>query len=164
MTTVNAQQRDASHGARLLRAWQRLHGRPGGRWLFSRAVGRMAPYTGTMKALVLELEPGRAVVRLRDRRGIRNHLRSIHAIALANLGELSSGLAAAAAMPQGVRGIPVSITIDYLHKARGTLTATGTASIPDVTEPTTTEARADIRDEEGTIVTTVRVTWKLERV
>ena len=156
--------RDASHGARLLSAWKRLHGRPGGRWLFSRLVGRMAPYTGTLKALVLELEPGRAVVQLKDRHGVRNHLRSVHAIALANLGELASGLAASAAMPAGVRGIPTAITIEYHHKARGTLTATGTAALPDVTEPTTVQVHADIRDAQGKTVTTVRVTWKLERV
>lgn len=156
--------RDASHGARLLRAWQRLHGKPGGKWLFSRLVGRMAPYTGTIGAMVVELSPGRAVVMLKDRRAVRNHLRSIHAIALANLGELASGLAASAALPPGVRGIPTSITIDYLHKARGTLTATGTADLPDITEPATAEVLADIRDAAGVTVATVRVCWALERV
>ena len=156
--------RDASFGARLLRSWNRLRRVPGGRWLFSRMVGRAAPYSGSMKAQVLELEPGRAVVQLKDRRAVRNHLRSIHAIALANLGELSSGLAAAAAMPQGVRGIPTAIAIDYLHKARGTLTATGTAELPEVTEPMTADVHADIRDATGMTVTTVRVTWQLERV
>jgi acyl-coenzyme A thioesterase PaaI-like protein len=156
--------RDASHGARLLRAWDRLHGKPGGKWLFSRFVGRMAPYTGTIGAMVVELSRGRAVVVLKDRRAVRNHLRSIHAIALANLGELASGLAASAALPPGVRGIPTSITIDYLHKARGTLTATGTADLPDVTEPTTAEVLADIRDADGTTVAAVRVRWALERV
>ena len=160
----NTKTRDASHGARLLDAWRRLSGRPGGRWLFSRFVGRMAPYTGTMKALVLELEPGRAVVQLRDRKAVRNHLRSIHAIALANLGELSSGLAAAAAMPPGVRGIPTAITIEYLRKARGTLTASGIADIPEISEPTTADVHADIRDAAGETVATVRVRWTLERV
>lgn len=161
---MNDTARDASFGARLLRSWNRLRGVPGGRWLFSRMVGRAAPYSGSMKAQVLELEPGHAVVQLKDRRAVRNHLRSIHAIALANLGELSSGLAAAAAMPQGVRGIPTAIAIEYLHKARGTLTATGTAALPEVTEPVTADVHADIRDATGTTVTTVRVTWKLERV
>jgi acyl-coenzyme A thioesterase PaaI-like protein len=161
---MNDTARDASFGARLLRSWNRLRGVPGGRWLFSRMVGRAAPYSGSMKAQVLELEPGHAVVQLKDRRAVRNHLRSVHAIALANLGELSSGLAAAAAMPQGVRGIPTAIAIEYLHKARGTLTATGTAALPEVTEPVTADVHADIRDATGMTVTTVRVTWKLERV
>jgi acyl-coenzyme A thioesterase PaaI-like protein len=162
--TASHEHQDASHGARLLRAWERLHRKPGGTWLFSRLVGRMAPYTGTLKALVLELEPGRAVVVLKDRRAVRNHLRSIHAIALANLGELASGLATLSAMPPGVRGIPTAITIDYLHKARGALTATGTAILPEIAESSTAEVQADIRDAAGVPVAAVRVRWKLERV
>jgi acyl-coenzyme A thioesterase PaaI-like protein len=156
--------RDAGLGARLLADWRRFARVPGGRWLFSRAVGRVAPYSGSIGARVESLEPGRAVLSLRDRRRVRNHLRSVHAIALANLGELTSGLAAMSALPRGVRGIPDRIEIDYLKKARGRLTATGTASIPPVTEPITTEAVADIRDAAGDVVATVRVRWRLERV
>lgn len=156
--------RDAGLGARLLRSWQRLAPRPGGRWLFSRLVGRLAPYSGSMGALVLDVAPGRAVVQLRDRRHVRNHLRSVHAIALANLGELASGLAAMAALPAGVRGIPTEITIRYLKKARGTLVAHGRATFPEVVERAVTEAHADILDEAQEVVATVRVQWELERV
>jgi acyl-coenzyme A thioesterase PaaI-like protein len=151
-------------GERLLRAWRRLRDVPGGRWLFSRMVGRMAPYTGSMGALVVQLEPGRAVVTLRDRRRVRNHLRSVHAIALANLGELASGLAATAAMPPGVRGIPTAIRIEYRKKARGLLTATGTAALPPVDAATTADVRADIVDADGDVVACLLVTWTLERV
>jgi acyl-coenzyme A thioesterase PaaI-like protein len=156
--------KDAATGDRLLRSWRRLRDVPGGRWVFSRMVGRLAPYTGTIRAYVLELEPGRAVVTLRDRRRVRNHLRSVHAIALANLGELASGLAATAAMPPGVRGIPTFIQIEYRKKARGTLTATGSAALPPVTQPTTANVRADIVDGSGDVVACVLVTWTLERV
>jgi acyl-coenzyme A thioesterase PaaI-like protein len=148
----------------MLRAWQRFSAVPGGRWLFSRAVGRMAPYTGSIGARVDELEPGRARVTLRDRRRVRNHLRSVHAIALANLGELATGLAMVSAMPPGMRGIPTTITIEYLKKARGTLSCTAAAELPEVTEPTSHEVRGDIRDAEDDVVATIRVTWRLERV
>lgn len=159
-----ARKQEAGLAARLLGSWRRLRGVPGGAWLFSRAVGRMAPYTGSIGARVVELEPGRAVVQLRDRRRVRNHLRSVHAIALANLGELASGLAATAAMPPGVRGIPVHIGIDYIKKARGLLTATGTAVLPDVKDSAAAEVHADIRDVEGDVVARVTVRWQLERV
>jgi acyl-coenzyme A thioesterase PaaI-like protein len=155
---------EAGPGPRLLAAWARLSRVPGGRWIFSRLVGRMAPYTGTMGAQVVVLEPGRARVLLRDRRRVRNHLRSVHAIALANLGELASGLAATAAMPAGVRGIPVSLRIDFLKKARGLLTADGTASLPAVGEsPLDAEVAARITDGAGDDVASVRVVWRLER-
>jgi acyl-coenzyme A thioesterase PaaI-like protein len=156
--------RDAGLGARLLASWQRLSQLPAGRWIFSRAIAHMAPYSGTIGARVESLEPGRAVLTLRERRRVRNHLRSVHAIALANLGELCSGLAAMSALPAGVRGIPDHIEIDYLKKARGVLTATGTATIPDVQDAATTHAVAEIRDAGGDTVAVVRVRWQLERV
>jgi acyl-coenzyme A thioesterase PaaI-like protein len=154
--------RRAGHGERLAAAWARLSGKPGGRWLFSRMVGRMAPYTGTLRARVDTLEPGYARVVLRERRGLRNHLRSVHAIALANLGELASGLAGTMAMPAGVRGIPVSLTIDFIRKARGTLTAEGRARLPAVDGPTDAEVSAEIRNAEGDVVANVRVLWRLD--
>ena len=156
--------RDAELGTRLLRTWRRLSARPGGAWLFSRMLGRLVPYSGTIQPRVVSLEPGRAVLRFADRHAVRNHLRSVHAIALANAGELASGLAAAAALPAGVRGIPVRITIDYFRKARGELTAVGTAVIPAVDDVAECDVEASIMDAAGEVVAAVRVRWTLERV
>ena len=47
-----------SPGQRVLSMWRRLTPFPAGRWLFSRLLGRMVPYTDTIRARVLELEPG----------------------------------------------------------------------------------------------------------
>jgi len=164
MTDMATARRDADLGGRLLRYWLRLRTMPGGRWLFSRLLGRLVPYSGSIRAQVLLLEPGLAVLRMRDRRALRNHLRSVHAIALANLGELASGLAAIAALPPGVRGIPGSITIAYHRKGRGTLIAEGTATIPPVSDVAETVAEAQISNQAGEAVATVRVLWQLERV
>jgi O6-methylguanine-DNA--protein-cysteine methyltransferase len=48
--------------------WNRLEGIPGGKLLYSRVVGRLAPYTGTMGAVVQELSDGYSRVTLADRR------------------------------------------------------------------------------------------------
>ena len=81
-----------SIGPELRRRWLRLAGIPGGKWLFSRLLGRFVPYTGTLGARIDVLDPGHCVVRLVDRRKLRNHLKSVHAMALANLGEMATGL------------------------------------------------------------------------
>ena len=78
-------------GARLLSSWQQARRLPFGDTLFTWALGRMVPYTATIAPKVLELRPGFARVALADRRSVRNHLDSVHAIALANLGEFASG-------------------------------------------------------------------------
>lgn len=121
------------------------------------------PYTGSLGARVTSLEAGRATVTLRDRRAVRNHLRSVHAAALANLLEMASGLAMVGALGRDVRGIPVQLTIRYLAKARGRLTATGTAAPPSVTAPVEALAHATIVDAEGIVVADGTVTWRLDR-
>lgn len=149
---------------RLLRdAWRRLAPLPGGRYLFSRMLGRMVPYTGALGARVETLEPGHARVTLRDRRGVRNHLGSVHAVALANLAEVTSGLAMLTSLPDNARGIVVHLGIEYLKKARGTLTAECRCPAPSGAEETVT-VTAEVKDAAGDVVARAAVRWLIRPV
>ncbi len=147
--------------------WDRLAGRPGGKRLFSWLVGRTAPYTGTIGARVEELRSGHARATLRDRRKVRNHLRSVHAIAQINLAELVSGLAVMYSMPDGMRGIPVHLEIDYEKKARGTITAVcalpGPIPEPDGEERVSFEAPVVLTDPAGDVVARASARWVIGR-
>jgi acyl-coenzyme A thioesterase PaaI-like protein len=154
----------AAPGHRLLQVWRTLHSVPGGRWLFAALLGRMVPYTGTMRARVLELEPGRAVVELPDRRRVRNHLGSVHAVALLNAGELASGLSVLTALPKGIRGIVTGLSAEYLRKARGRLTAHADVralGLGQTREQRDLEVSAEIRDASGEPVARVTARWRL---
>jgi len=112
------------HGNFIRDAWERLRRVPGGRAVFSRLVGVAAPYTGSIGARVIELREGFAKVELEDRRAVRNHLDCVHAIALANLAELTGNVAVAYTLPDDARFIVKGLEIEYLKKARGTITGT----------------------------------------
>jgi acyl-coenzyme A thioesterase PaaI-like protein len=151
-------------GARILSLWQRLSPWPGGKWLFGVVMGRTVPYTGALGARLESLEPGRAVVVLRDRRAVRNHLRSVHAVALANLAEFVSGTAMLTALPPGVRGIVTRLEIEYLKKARGTITGRAQVQLPTIDGPLELQPEAELFDASGTCVARARVTWKVQPV
>ncbi|MFQ5747805.1 MAG: hotdog fold domain-containing protein [Gemmatimonadota bacterium] len=148
-------------GARLLALWGRLAPLPGGPWLFGRLLGRRVPYSGTIHPRVRALEPGYARVEITNRRRIRNHLRSVHAVALANLGELTTGLATLTALPAGIRGIPTGLAVEYGKKARGRLACACRSAPPAAATPVEHTVEAEIRDGDGDVVATVRATWRL---
>lgn len=151
-------------GAQLLRLWKRSSSFPGGSWVFSRLVGSMVPYTGALRSKVDALRPGYARVVLRDRRGVRNHLRSIHAVALANLGEFAGGLAMLTGLDPGVRAIVRHLNVEYTKKARGQLVAVCEANVPSVNAETTHTVHTTISDQDGDIVARVSVMWNLRPV
>jgi acyl-coenzyme A thioesterase PaaI-like protein len=148
----------ADVGRMVMDRWHRARGTRIGRWLFSRALGRFAPYSGSIGARVEALEPGRSLLTMRDRKAVRNHLRSVHAAALMNLIELSGSLAVIAALPPDTRMIPVRVETDFVRKARGLLSAEAHFELPDAGGPAEAPATVVVRDEAGDEVARGRVT------
>lgn len=146
----------------IFKAWHLLKKTSFGRWLFSFLLGLFVPYSGTISASVIEIEKGSSTLELRERRKIRNHLKSIHAIALANVAELASGLAMLSALPANCRGIVRSINIEYSKKARGTLIVKGSANPPQVISENIEQlATAEIFDSTNEVVAVMKVIWQV---
>lgn len=148
---------------RLKRLSKFLQKVPAGNWILSRLIGFAVPYSSSMGANILELGPGSAVVALPDRRKVRNHLNSIHALALANLGELTANLALITLCPDNGRFIVTRMETDYLKKGRGELLCR--CDIPTDLPWSTVErtaATATLEDAQGDIVARVTVYWKID--
>lgn len=141
--------------------WERLKKVPGGKKIFSFLVGQYIPYTGSISPLVLEIEKGRAVVVLNDRRGVRNHLDSIHAIAIANLGEFTTGLSLISQLNGKEKSIIVKLEIEYLKKARGDLRAEAFSQIGKVEQDAEFKITAAIKNLQDEVVAKVTATWRV---
>ena len=94
--------------AQALTMFRKLGGSALGRWLFSRIICWKAPYFGSIAPRIEVLEPGRCVVRLRQRRSVQNHIGTVHAIALCNAAELAGGQGTPLAQPPNKRGVDKS--------------------------------------------------------
>jgi acyl-coenzyme A thioesterase PaaI-like protein len=150
-----------SPGRTLLRLWHRLHPLPGGTWMFSRLFGWQVPYSGSVRPHIRMLEPGHAEVEISDRRANRQHLGSIHAIALLNVAEQASGLALLTGLPDGIRGIVTQISMQYFKKARGTIRAVSRVIAPTVTGDVELDVTVDCLDRGGNVVARATVRWRL---
>jgi len=142
-------------------AWDRLSGLPGGKIAFSRLLGTLAPYTGTVGARFVEIRDGYGRCELPDRRAVRNHLDSVHAIALCNLGEMTTGAALLYSTPPKTRAILKRIEIDYLKKARGLLTAEASFVPPATNERAEMAITAEIKNTAGDVVARLTAHWVL---
>ena len=148
-----------SPGPMIRSMWKLFSKLPDGKLLFSKPIGKAAPYTGTIGAEVVDMSPGYAKLQMKDRRKVRNHLNSVHAIALMNLAEATTGLAMSAGLPDGARGILKGLRMEYLKKARGLLTAECRTEVSDSLERRELEIEGEICDQSGVVVARAVATW-----
>ncbi len=132
--------------------WDQFSRYPGGKKLFSQVISRAAPYTATIGATVEELEVGRSRVTMPDRRAVRNHLRCVHAIALANLVELTGNVALAYSLPDDARFIVAGMDLDYVKKARGLITGVCDCPVIDSSEKNEFLVPVELLDPKGEVV------------
>lgn len=143
-----------------LAKWRRFQRVPGGTRLFSAIIGFMVPYTGTIGPRIDEVEPGYARTSFRDRRKVRNHLKSVHAIAMINLAELTCSLALSSVQPKTGRWIVTGMTIEYVKKARGRISAECRAPKVDWTKNEEHVGEVVLKDSHGDVVAVAHTKWK----
>mmetsp|Transcript_4612 Transcript_4612/g.9091 ORF Transcript_4612/g.9091 Transcript_4612/m.9091 type:complete len:199 (-) Transcript_4612:208-804(-) len=135
---------------------------PGGRFLFNRLLLWLSTtYTETCRPTVTKISTTEASAYIDDNVWMRNPFSSIHAVALANLAELTTGLAVICATNhrKGVRAIPNRIDMEYLKKARGRITGTTKINLPTQSGPY--QCVAELSNSKGEVVCRGTVTWQV---
>ncbi len=143
-----------------LDTWNKVTRLPAGKTVFSLLAGIQVPYAGSIGARVEELRPGYARISMRDRRKVRNHLKSIHAVALTNLAEMTGNLALMTAQGSSARWIIVSFETRFIKKARGRISAECTLDF-DPNVPGEYSGRVSLQDISGETVAEATPHWKI---
>jgi len=109
--------------SQVLSLWRKTQGIPVvGPWAFSFAFGQKAPYFSSIHPRFTVLEPNHAELVIPKRRGVKNHLGTVHAIALCNGLEAAMGALAEATIPSDKRWIPKGMEVSYTAKASSDIT------------------------------------------
>ncbi|WP_459973880.1 hotdog fold domain-containing protein [Nocardioides pyridinolyticus] len=108
--------------SQVLTMWNKVGPLPLGRRVFSLVFAQKAPYFASIRPRFTVVEPNRAELVIRDRRRVRNHLGTVHAIALCNGLEAAMGALAEATIPADKRWIPRGMEVAYTAKAAGDVT------------------------------------------
>ncbi|KNC47860.1 uncharacterized protein AMSG_04090 [Thecamonas trahens ATCC 50062] len=137
---------------------------PCGRDFISGLCGFISPYTGSISPFVLDMSPDGVSVAMIDRPWLRNPFNSLHAVALTNLGELTSALAMMMLQQsrRGMRIIPTAINAEFKIKARGTITASvGELDVPTELGSHTYDVVVPLLNEDGAEVAVITVSWRV---
>lgn len=106
----------------VLDLWKKTSALPLGDRIFSFAFSQKAPYFATIRPRFTVVEPNRAELVIRKRRGVHNHIKTVHAIALCNGLEAAMGALAESTIPRGKRWIPKGMEVAYTAKADSDIT------------------------------------------
>ena len=75
----------------LLNMYEKALKLPAGRKLFSMVFSRKAPYFATITPTISELRPNFCEVKFKKRKGVENHIQTVHVIAICNALECAMG-------------------------------------------------------------------------
>ncbi len=138
---------------------------PAGKRIFSAIFAQKAPYFATVRPRFTELRPNYAELVIRKRRGVHNHIGTVHVIAICNGLEAAMGSLAEVTVPADKRWIPKGMEVSYTAKATSDITCIAetdpeawTGDTPDL--PVRVRG---VRDDGTVVVEGVIRLWVTER-
>lgn len=134
------------------------------RFAVTKAFTLQVKFAGTGAVQILELEEGRAVLQMKNLRKVQNHIGTIHATAMALLGESATGVVLGMTIPDDKVPLLKSLHVDYVRRAQGTMRAVATLP-PEMRARVLNEDKGDfvvpvtVTDESGQEPIKAQFTW-----
>ena len=119
--------------------------------LFSFAFSQVAPYFWTIRPRFTVVEPNHAELVIPKRRGVKNHIGTVHAIAACNGLEAAMGLLAEATCPADMRWLPRGMDVRYLAKSTTALTCTAETTDADWANAPEVDVKVKAVTADGTV-------------
>lgn len=137
---------------RLQRTLAKLDGLPGPLRGAARnfALRRAVPFTGTAGLDFVALTPERSEIRVANRKPVQNHIRGVHAAAMALVAETATGMVVGMNVRDDCLPLCKSLQVQFKKRATGGLTATA--------HLTAAQRATMARDDKGEVTVAVTVT------
>lgn len=92
-------------------------------WAITCAFGRFVPFLSTAGLVFEVVTPKELVVSIKNRRKVQNHIKGVHATAMALLAETASGFVVGMNIPDDKLMLLKSMKVDYLKRSQGNMRA-----------------------------------------
>ena len=144
------------------------------RWLLNFSMKIVVPFNAPHGLRILSIQPGRTVVQLPYKKRNLNHLKGMHACALATLCEYSVGLSLVSKLGQTeYRFIMKELSVEYLYQAKMHVTAgfhlTDEVYRSEILEPLKSldavfvKFEVPVYDVSGNHICTGRTIWQIKK-
>lgn len=95
-------------------------------WAITKLFSRFVPFLGTAGLRFEEVGRERMVVSIVNQRKVQNHIKGVHAAAMALLAETATGFVVGMNVPDDKLMLLKSMKVSYLKRAQGNMQATAT--------------------------------------
>ena len=119
-------------------------------WAQTFLLGKVVPFLGTAGMQFEQVTPQRVVVSVANKRKVQNHIKGIHAAAMALLAETATGFVVGMNLPDDKLPLLKSMKINYVRRSSGDMRA--------VAELTPQQIQTILNDAKGEVTVNVKVT------
>ena len=105
----------------------------------STLFGKMVKFTGTAGIKIEELTEQKAVISLKNKKSVQNHIGSVHAVASILIAESATGYVVGMNIPDTSVPVIKTIKADYVKRAKGDMKAVATLTKKQITAMRTQE-------------------------